>query len=371
MKIYIFCASLRFSGGRLTILRHANDLALRGHTVSVWTQDARPVVDWMELHVPLLSISGINLHRLPPCDICIFDRIRLAAPLVRARLGKVVHFCQAFEGTDVELCLRDTWSERGLRGLPMIGWLWKLQWQIERAYRLPITKIVTHHHLAELIARRFDQIAYYVPYGLPQDVFTPPRVRPSHTPTVLVVGPADIAWKHVPHALRAVQLLKQRMPQVRLIRVAQHPMREAELRMNVTDEYHTMLSPCQMAGLYRRADVLLISSDATEGFGLPVLEAMACGVPCVVTDIPAFRTFAAPFDYARAVPVGDPERMALALQELLQSPDEMMRLRQRGLEVAENYTMQRSHDAMEDVLLTLVAKSNPQQSKRSAITSVA
>jgi hypothetical protein len=49
----------------------------------------------------------------------------------------------------------------------------------------------------------------------------------------------------------------------------------------------------------------------------------------------------------------------------------MMRLRQRGLEVAENYTMQRSHDAMEDVLLTLVAKSNPQQSKRSAITSVA
>jgi hypothetical protein len=85
------------------------------------------------------------------------------------------------------------------------------------------------------------------------------------------------------------------MPQVRLIRVAQHPMREAELRMNVTDEYHTMLSPCQMAGLYRRADVLLISSDATEGFGLPVLEAMACGVPCVVTDIPAFRTFAAPW----------------------------------------------------------------------------
>jgi glycosyltransferase involved in cell wall biosynthesis len=347
MKIAFVCASLRFSGGRLAMLRHANELARRGHAVTVWTQDADTGVDWMPLDVPVRHAADIAA--LPPSDVTLFDRTRLAAPLLRSATGRVAHLCQGFEGTDAELRIRAAWAKLAL---PTVWRMRGRRREIDRAYQLPTVKLVTHRHLGELIARRFGQPSHFIPYGLPPGVFTPTPAATPRARTVLVVGPTDVGWKRVPDALRAVELLKRTTP-VRLVRVAQHEMREAERTLGVTDEYHTMLPPHKMAELYRAADVLLCSSDATEGFGLPVLEAMACGLPCAVTDIPAFRTFARPDDYAHFVPVGDAARMAAAVWNLLASPDECDRLRRRGLEVAAEYTVSRSHDAMEAALVAI------------------
>jgi glycosyltransferase involved in cell wall biosynthesis len=44
----------------------------------------------------------------------------------------------------------------------------------------------------------------------------------------------------------------------------------------------------QLAELYRRAAAVLVPSDA-EGFGLPVIEALACAAPVVASDIPVLR----------------------------------------------------------------------------------
>jgi glycosyltransferase involved in cell wall biosynthesis len=356
MKIAFFCASATFSGGRQVMFRHAGELARRGHEVSVWVEGSQPKIGWMDLTLPVRGFSIRSLSRCFLADLCIFDRVRLARPLWRAGIGKVVHYCQGFEGTDAELRLRAIRARRGMvLSLPRLWKLWRRQRIIDRAYRLPTTKVVTHHHLGSLILRRFAQRSYFVPYGLPAGVFTPPARRPAGGRTVLIVGPTDIGWKRVTDGLAAVRLLKKRDPNVRLVRVAQHPMRDEERALGVTDEYHSMLGPPEMASLYRRADVLLLSSDATEGFGLPLLEAMACGLPCVVTDIPAFRTFARPDDYAGFVGVGNAEGMADAVERLLDSPAERERLSARGPEVAAAYTMQRSADVMEQTLAAIAA----------------
>jgi glycosyltransferase involved in cell wall biosynthesis len=355
MKIAFVSTSVRFSGGRLAMFRHANELARRSHNVSLWIQDVAPVVAWMEMHVPVRSLSSNSLDNLPSADLCVFDRVRLASLLHRAAPGKVVHLCQGFEATDAEVRIRDAWASRGVFALKEIWRLRRRRREIHQAYRLPTAKIVTHRHLGEVIAQRFGQASHFVPCGLPAGVFTPAADRPSHAPIVLVVGPTDIRWKRVVDALHALQLLKRRRPAVRLVRVAQHPMRDVEAVLGVTDEYHSMLRPAEMTSLYRSADVLLIASDATEGFGLPVLEAMACGLPCVVTDIPAFRTFAHPDDYAHFVPVGDPLAMAAAVGHLLDNSEERRRLTVRGLEVAAGYSIQRSFDAMEAALAAIAS----------------
>lgn len=359
MRISFFNTSSTFSGGRLVQFRHANELARRGHDVTIWVQNEKWAIDWMEMLVPVRSFSNSSLATLSKSDLCITNRARLAPLLQRAGLGTVVHFCQGFEGIDTELRIQQIWRERGIFGLSKLWRLWRRQRSCNAAYQLPTVKVVTHRPLADLIAKRFFQLSHLVPLGLPPGVFAPPTSPPRswNGRTVLVVGPTDIGWKRVPDALKALRLLKSRMPGVRLVRVAQHPMREVERSSSVTDEYHTMIPPHEMANLYARADALLISSDATEGFGLPVLEAMACGLPTVVTDIPAFRSFSQPDDYAHFVPVGDVESMAAALENLLDDTSERKRLSGRGLQIAAEYTMQRSFDTMEAVLLNIAAGS--------------
>jgi glycosyltransferase involved in cell wall biosynthesis len=64
------------------------------------------------------------------------------------------------------------------------------------------------------------------------------------------------------------------------------------------------------------ASLVLPSRD--EGFGLPVLEAMACDVPVVCSDLPALREVTG--GHASLVPFGDVEAMGAALAAAIEEP---------------------------------------------------
>lgn len=69
-----------------------------------------------------------------------------------------------------------------------------------------------------------------------------------------------------------------------------------------------------LAAVYRRAALVLQPSER-EGFGLPVVEAMACGTPVVASDIPALREVGG--DAAQYCPVGDLEAWTETIATLL------------------------------------------------------
>jgi glycosyltransferase involved in cell wall biosynthesis len=85
------------------------------------------------------------------------------------------------------------------------------------------------------------------------------------------------------------------------------------------------LSRAQLAELYRRASAVLVTSEA-EGFGLPVVEALACGTPVVASDIPTLRE--AGGGAAEYCPVGDVPAWLRGLESARADPGRERRLAQ-------------------------------------------
>lgn len=77
-----------------------------------------------------------------------------------------------------------------------------------------------------------------------------------------------------------------------------------------------------------------------EGFGLPVLEAIACGAPLVTTSGSAMEEVVE--DAALLVRPGDVEGLAGALEALVEGGTDVGARRRRGIEVAARYTWDRS-----------------------------
>lgn len=91
----------------------------------------------------------------------------------------------------------------------------------------------------------------------------------------------------------------------------------------------------RLAALYRGALAFCLPSRA-EGFGLPVLEAMAAGAPVLASDLPAVREVAA--EAAVLLPAGDVGAWADAITSIAADPERRSRLAEQGRARAAAFT---------------------------------
>jgi len=94
----------------------------------------------------------------------------------------------------------------------------------------------------------------------------------------------------------------------------------------------------QLSNLYHFARAFVFPS-LYEGFGLPILEAMSCGAPCVLSDTAVFHEVAA--DAALYADARDPSALARAIDALLSDPTLQQQLRAAGRERARAFSWAR------------------------------
>lgn len=318
MRVTYLLEGTELFGGVKVALHQAQLLAGRGHAVRVLAKGDTP--SWFPLDLEVRRVETHAGLRLDPRGVCVAT-FWTTLPPAAASGAAPLHYCQGFEGSYTH-----NRSEHSA---------------IEAAYRLRAPAMTVAPHLAELVATRFRRPARTVTQPL-QPIFRPhrPSPGPGHVPRILVVGPWEIDWKGVETALLAVARMREVGVDCRLVRLSQWPLPAEELSLLPPDEAHVHLAPPEVASLMRGCDLLLAPSWEPEGFGLPVLEAMASGVPVVASSVSSFRWFAA--HAAPLVPPGDPEALADAARRVLRDAAEWRRLRDAGLEVARSFSEERA-----------------------------
>lgn len=144
----------------------------------------------------------------------------------------------------------------------------------------------------------------------------------SDRPWVLHVG-SCIPRKRIDVLLDIVAEVRRTFPDVRLVKVggewtAEQRAQIERLGLSGATVHITGLSRTDLAEVYRRAPVVLVPSES-EGFGLPVIEALACGSAVIASDLPVLREVGGSVVTFR--PVGDVTAWTAAVVDHLNSTD--------------------------------------------------
>jgi glycosyltransferase involved in cell wall biosynthesis len=317
LRIVFVIPHADLSGGVRTVAIYARLLSARGHKVTVvstprpgpslrtrvkslvrgrgWPGD--PIQG--ASHLDHLSVEHHRLDRfrpvtdrdVPDADVVVATwwlTAEWVASLAPCK-GAKVHFVQG--------------NDSDLPGQP--------QARVAATWRLPFHRIVCSRWLLDLARNRYgDATAACVPNGVDLEQFTTrPRERQSR-PTVGLVY-SDTWIKGCDVAVAAIRMAMRRIPSLRLVAFGSAPV-SAMVPLPPNAEFTLLPPQGEIARLYASCDVWLWPSRQ-EGFGLPILEAMACRTPVI-----AAMAGAAPELLGQGggwlVPVADASAMALAIE---------------------------------------------------------
>lgn len=221
--------------------------------------------------------------------------------------------------------------------------------RVGRVWLLPEFSRVT---VAEWITRvghdEFGAEAQTIGNAVDREIFSaPPRDRGAPPVVGMMYGSA--AFKGSGLGIEAMHLAQRQVPELKFSIFSSMP-RPRDLMLPEQTDWLEAPSPSALTNYYRSLDAFLIPSRC-EGFGLPILEAMACRTPVV-----GFPTGAAPELIAegggRLVPMGDVQAMADAVIEVVTGPAERWReMSESALATASASDWDRATDLFEQFLL--------------------
>ena len=227
--------------------------------------------------------------------------------------------------------------------------------RVEATWRLPMHKIAVAQWLADIARNEYGDLSVsLVPPTVDTKQFYDPELRSKQqqskqsVPTVGLYY-STTPWKGCDIALKAFSIAAKKIPNLRLVAFGSGETPPADLPLPDNTEYIMSPTQDQLRESYSRCDAWLFSSRS-EGFGLPIIEAMACGTPVIGTPAGAAPELLAGGG-GILVKLEDPEDMALAIEQICQLSDAQWReMSEKALETVINYTWEDATDLFEAAL---------------------
>jgi glycosyltransferase involved in cell wall biosynthesis len=192
------------------------------------------------------------------------------------------------------------WRERGLRSLELTDWVFSPSQYVTRSF-------LDHGFQAERIL--------HLPYPVNLDDFSPdPPVELPATPLRVVSTGSLSLRKGFPYLLEAMRLMRKERDAVLMLTESVHPSMKPVLEKfdDIPIEWAPMLPHDRLARRLKSAHVFALLS-VEEGLARTALEAIACGVPAVLTPNTGSCDFIESGVNGEIVPIRDPAATAAAI----------------------------------------------------------
>jgi glycosyltransferase involved in cell wall biosynthesis len=190
-------------------------------------------------------------------------------------------------------------------------------------------------------------------YGADTEIFRPLDDVEKERNSILFVGDSEDRNKGARYLLEALHSLRHRLhfrvtfvdhrqpDQLKLVQSL-----KGKYRLDNYIDFHPRATTEELVRLYCRSQIL-VSPSLYEGFGLPAVEAMACGVPVIATHAGALSEIIEDGVTGILVPPADAAALNEALRRLLSDPELCQRMGEAGRQrVLENFTWRRTAQRM-------------------------
>ncbi|MFM7437070.1 MAG: glycosyltransferase [Snowella sp.] len=190
----------------------------------------------------------------------------------------------------------------------------------------PIKNQIEHYHLLD------SSRLVHAPYGISSEFSLINQANQATDQDILKqVGEKSfllhvgscIPRKRIDILLEVFAEVRKSHPELRLVKVSGDWTNDQlaqinQLGLQQSIVYLKGLERSQIADLYRKATLVLLTSEA-EGFGLPVIEALACGAIMVASDIPVLREVGG--NAVNYCPLGDISTWVRITDQLITHPE--------------------------------------------------
>lgn len=365
MRITFLLPCIGISGGIRVVFIYAQYLSQMGHQVLVVSIPQKPL-NFKEKLMFLLKGKGIFSAKTNIPSY--FDHIDVPHKVID-RYRPIIDF----DLPDADIVIATWWetAEWAIKLSPKKGvkvyfiqhhevfdyFSQEIQERARATYLLPFYPIVVSQWLADLMQNIYGiKKLSLVPNSIDTSLFFAPERGKMPIPTVGMYY-AQPRWKGTDIVLKAISLAREKIPNLQIVAFGEmEPQSSGELHLLTGTSYTRLPAQEKLREIYGQCDVWIFGSRL-EGFGLPILEAMACRTPVIGTP-----TGAAPELLADGTGIlvksEDPQDMANAIIRVYQmSEEEWKNMSQKAYDKAKSYSWDDATKLFERALNTAIENS--------------
>lgn len=195
----------------------------------------------------------------------------------------------------------------------------------------------------EFLTKYFDVKVEIIPNGIDLDRFKTGLEKIKRFDdgkiNILFVG-RNTERKGAKYLLKAFEIIKEKIKNVRLIMVG----KGFDNYEGKDIFFEGAITPENLPYYYATADIYCSPAIYGESFGIILLEAMACSVPVVASDIKGYNEVITNKENGLLIPPMDVEKLAYTIIEVIQNKELKNKLKRNGLKKVQDYSWDKITD---------------------------